>query len=124
MSDRKLWVWQYDEESEGQFIYEPMEEIRFRVRTVNFTKVVTNAKGMQATTTSETKAESGQPSAQIMNLNPLHKTSGMNVSENKDEMPMSIRRRSSSIGLLDDDEMPSAMQIIGCVNEDGLGPIS
>jgi len=118
--DRGLWVWSYDEESEGQFVYEPREEIRFRVRTINFTKVTTNAKGVLATTTSETTVL-GQPSNQI---NALHKSSASGLNDATEDTPITIRRRSSSVGLLEEDAVPAVMQIIGGVNEDGLGPVA
>jgi hypothetical protein len=35
-----------------------------------------------------------------------------------------LRRRSSSSLGLREDEAPSAMQIVGCINEDGLGLVS
>ena len=34
------------------------------------------------------------------------------------------RRSSSSIGLPPDENLPSVMQVIGCVNEEGLGLVS
>lgn len=119
-SDRGLWVWSYDEESEGQFVYEPREEIRFRVRTINFTKVTTNAKGVLATTTSETVVQ-GQASNPI---NMLHKSSASGMNDASEDPPVALRRRSSSVGLLEDDVIPAVMQVIGGANEDGLGPVA
>jgi DNA-directed RNA polymerase III subunit RPC8 len=76
---------------------EPKEEIRFRVRTINFTRITTSAKGIQSTTTTE-----GQSNNDITGL---------------------TRRRSSSMGV-SEDEVPASMQIIGSINEDGLGLVS
>eukprot|EP01041_Mallomonas_annulata_P003228 gene3228-6382_t len=111
-----VWLWHYDEESEGKFVYEIGEEVRFRVRTINFTKVTTTAKGTQATTTTETKGPNAQPSL----LNSLHKPAIGGINDLTTEDP-AVRRRSSSIGIQNDEELPAVMQIIGSMNEDGLG---
>jgi hypothetical protein len=78
------------------------DDVRYRVRTVNFTQVTTTAKGRVATTSTE-----AAPPVTIVdpNLIPSEPT----------------RKRSTSIDLSQEDESPSAMQIIGCCNEDGLG---
>ena len=41
-----------------------------------------------------------------------------------EDLTRPVRRRSSSVGLQEADEIPAAMQIIGCANEDGLGLVS
>ncbi|RLN96791.1 hypothetical protein DYB28_007900 [Aphanomyces astaci] len=71
------------------------EEIRFRVTNINFTRVLKTAKGMQAVT----DATDSKP--------------------DKHEAPS--RRRSSSVDLSDSDPKPAALQIIGTIDEDGLG---
>ena len=75
------------------------DEVRFRVRTVNFTQITTTAKGRIAVTNTE--------AAPVVDPNsvPVEPT----------------RRRSTSFDLSKEEESPSAMQIIGCCNEDGLG---
>lgn len=88
------WEWKYGDDL---FVMEPKEEIRFRVRTINFTRVTTSAKGIQSTTTTECQSNND--------------TTGL------------TRRRSSSMGV-SEDAVPAAMQIIGSINEDGLGLVS
>lgn len=75
------------------------EEVRFRVRSVNFTQVTTTAKGRVATTNTVAAPVVDQNSI------PAEPT----------------RRRSTSVDLSQEDESPSAMQVVGCCNEDGLG---
>lgn len=114
-----VWVWKYDLETGEEFLLEGGEEIRLRVRTVNFTKVTSSGKGLQATITSETKA----PAPVLMDA--LHKTSNIEEDNNNNTtttgLSNPVRRRSSSIGLNETDEVPSAMQLICSMNEDGLG---
>eukprot|EP00596_Hydrurales_sp_CCMP1899_P005851 CAMPEP_0119046812 /NCGR_PEP_ID=MMETSP1177-20130426/49064_1 /TAXON_ID=2985 /ORGANISM="Ochromonas sp, Strain CCMP1899" /LENGTH=224 /DNA_ID=CAMNT_0007020491 /DNA_START=39 /DNA_END=710 /DNA_ORIENTATION=- len=102
-AESSLWVWKYGEESDEEFIMDIGEQVRFRVRTINFTRLTTSFKGVEATTKSE-----------------IH--SGL---IDKNEGESSVRRRSSSsIGLPPDEVLPSVMQVIGCVNEEGLGLVS
>mmetsp|Transcript_24594 Transcript_24594/g.36221 ORF Transcript_24594/g.36221 Transcript_24594/m.36221 type:complete len:158 (+) Transcript_24594:128-601(+) len=104
---RKCWIWRFDEDDESGGIEFPMQagdKIRFRVRTIDFTSLTTTAKGITATTTSEMKS---------------------NTNDDIDDTPLpGVRRRSTSIDLGKDAEVPSAMRIMGCVNEDGLGVTS
>ena len=79
------------------------DRIRFRVRTVNFTHVTSTAKGRVATTNTEAASM---------------------ATVNTNSIPAEpTRKRSTSVDLSQEEESPSAMQIIGCVNEDGLGLI-
>ena len=105
----RLWVWQYGDDNgsedggdggegsgdENVFAFHVGEKIRFRVRSVNFTQVHETQLGRQATTTSSLKTEGDQ-----------------------------VRKRSSSVDLTTVDQPPPMMQIIGLVNEDGLGLLS
>ncbi|KAG2529253.1 hypothetical protein JM18_002898 [Phytophthora kernoviae] len=102
-SAERLWVWKYSEGQE-KFYMDLHEEIRFRVTNINFTRVTKTAKGIQATTTEATdKAE-----------NEGVVTAG--------DMRQSLaRRRSSSVDLSDNDPTPSAIHILGTIDEDGLG---
>ena len=93
------------------------EQIRFRVRTINFTRVTSTAKGLMATVTSETgginESSNGQTSSG-------GRGEGEGGGNDLSQAPVR-RRRSTSVGLDNDQEAPSAMQVIGCINEDGLG---
>ena len=88
-------------------------QIRIRVRTINFTRLTTTAKGVEATTTSEFHVKQAAVPA-------LHR----NLSDTIDESASMIRRRSSSSLGLAEEELPAAMQVIGCANDDGLGLVA
>lgn len=76
------------------------------MRTLTFTALTNSVKGITATTTSETQQDQKAAPA----------AGGM--------PPPALRRRSSSMGLSPDDEIPAVMQIIGAMNDFGLGLIS
>lgn len=152
-----IWTWKYTPE-EGEdaldFVMEIGEEIRFKVRTINFTGLTNSVKGVMATTTSEThdiqihgsandvfstaqsadaaKQSSGE--GKSSSTDQLGGTSAAEESKNGGDKandasgglapPPMLRRRSSSIGLSPDDELPSAMQVIGCINDFGLGLVT
>jgi len=105
--EEQLWSWKYSEDSED-FVMDNMEKIRFRVRSLNFTQVKATARGLQATTVS-TSVDKGPP-PELLSFSDAN-------------APL-MRRRSSSIDVLHAEEAPSAMQIMGSINEDGLGLIS
>jgi DNA-directed RNA polymerase III subunit RPC8 len=104
-------------------------QIRFRVRTINFTRVTTTAKGITATTTSETHsssvggiiATSAGVSAAASGGGPGEADSSSAALLDLPGVPPVRRKRSTSFDLDKEQEAPSAMQIIGCINEDGLG---
>ncbi|RMX69405.1 hypothetical protein KXD40_002437 [Peronospora effusa] len=110
----RLWVWKYAEGQE-KFYMDLHEEIRFRVTNINFTRVTKTAKGglavtdqcwnkwsIQATTTEATEKAEKDGSTE--------------------DMRQSLaRRRSSSVDLSDNDPTPSAIHILGTIDEDGLG---
>ena len=73
------------------------------MRTISFTEVKSSAKGLTATTTSESNEDSKSTTTEV---NPT------------------IRKRSSSFGVSPDDDIPSAMQISGSMNDFGLGCLS
>ena len=112
-----VWVWipAYDEDEGGvedekedaaeQQRYEMSigAEVRFRVKSIHYTRVTATAKGMQAVTSS-TASSSGQ----------------MN-SKDDSQQDGPVRRRSSSVGLNDTISVPSAMHIVASICEDGLG---
>ncbi|CAH0489550.1 unnamed protein product [Peronospora farinosa] len=97
----RLWVWKYAEGQE-KFYMDLHEDIRFRVTNINFTRVTKTAKGIQATTTEATEKAEKDGSTE--------------------DMRQSLaRRRSSSVDLSDNDPTPSAIHILGTIDEDGLG---
>eukprot|EP01032_Pedospumella_encystans_P019957 gene19957-22684_t len=101
-----LWTWKYGE-PENDFLMDIGEEVRFKVRTLTFTQLSSSVKGLTATTTSETGNDAGA-----------------SASSSAGGPGPALRRRSSSMGLSPDDEIPAVMQIIGAMNDFGLGLIS
>ena len=53
---RRFWVWKYAEDLD-EFIFSIGGACRLRVKTINFTKQTTTAKGVESTTVSESKNE-------------------------------------------------------------------
>lgn len=86
-------------------------QIRFKVRSISFTGLINSAKGITATTTSEERDDAVRNTDQQTNSHEFSTTPA-------------IRRRSSSVGLHPEEEKPSAMQVIGAINDFGLGLIS
>lgn len=81
-------------------------QVRFKVRNVTFTSVTISAKGILATVTSEEQTAHHQvadPNAPLVSM---------------------VRRRSSSIGLSSDQDVPVAMKVTGVMNDFGLGGVS
>jgi DNA-directed RNA polymerase III subunit RPC8 len=112
---------------ENRFEIEIGAEIRFKVKSVNFTRITTTMKGVQATTTttaSTGRGFSGAPSpATAPSISALTENNG------SDDTPfitdgIEVRRRSSSADLSDSANRPAPMHIIGSICEDGLGLIS
>jgi DNA-directed RNA polymerase III subunit RPC8 len=110
-----MWLWKFtncdgggDDDAGGETAELQMERdetIRFRVKDIKFNCLSVSAKGVQVTTTTESR-------------NSLHRGS----SEVEDGV---LRRRSSSsVGLNEDALQRPALQVIGSTNEDGLGLVS
>ena len=59
------WVWNYAEDvaEDAEFIMAIGEQVRFKVRTIDFNRVTTNNRGTQVTTTSETYNSSSASSS-------------------------------------------------------------
>eukprot|EP01038_Epipyxis_sp_PR26KG_P016772 gene16772-22951_t len=106
------WIWKYSDEDYSMI---PGEEVRLKVKTIQFTGVTTSAKGIQTIVTSESS-----------NLN--NKASQSLIPIKMDDSSLfpspSIRRRSASIGLSPEEEIPAPMQVIGAINDSGLGLIT
>lgn len=87
-------------------------EIKFKVKSLNFTKVTNTAKGVQATATtiSHSNKSDAATSARLRSL-----------SIGSDKGGEQTKRRSSSLDLTDADNVPASMQIVASICEDGLG---
>jgi RNA polymerase III subunit Rpc25 len=140
--ETSTWVWKYNAggseeeggengegEAGGEFAMNVGEQIRFRVRTINFTRLTMSYKGVQATTTSEihngivsgtSSGPPGAPGAAAVNVNV-----GIGMGSGLAIPAVRRQRSSSSIGLGGDESvLPAVMQVVGCANEDGLGLVS
>jgi len=95
-------------EEENRYEMELGSEIRFKVKSINFTQVTNTAKGMQATTTTTEQSNS---------------SSGKVKQEEDGEPDLSrpVRQRSSSVGLDEGQDLPASMHIVASICEDGLG---
>jgi len=109
-----LWIWKYGENQDMDFEMGLGEEIRFKVRSISFTGLINSAKGITATTTSEERDDAVRNADHQTTSHEFSAASGVPA----------IRRRSSSVGLHPEEEKPSAMQVIGAINDFGLGLIS
>ena len=124
-----------DEDEENRFEIEIGSEIRFKVKSVNFTRITTTMKGVQATTTTTSHSSdrafglnggSSTPSGSVSNGGAMTSSpDGGGTTKNGEENDDNgaVRKRSSSADLSDSSsEMhPSPMQIVGSICEDGLG---
>ena len=108
-------------------------KIRFRVRTINFTRLTTSFKGVEQTTTSEIHNGSHVINTMNTSAGAMATSSTLNLPavvhrglSDAEDLPPAVRRQrsSSSIGITNDENLPAVMQVIGCVNEDGLGLLS
>ena len=140
-----------EEEEENRFEIEIGSEIRFKVKSVNFTRITTTMKGVQATTTTTShssdrafglnggsgsgtggagdgvadnggsKPRSSSTDGGIMMSNTT--TGGEGGDDTTTNNGGAVRRRSSSADLSDSssEKLPAPMQIVGSICEDGLG---
>ena len=96
-----------DEEEGGRWEMEIGAQIRFKVKSIQFTQVTNTAKGVQATTITTEHSHDIPTTAE--------------KEEGQAEKPQMLRKRSLSVDLSDTHSAPSAMQIIASICEDGLG---
>lgn len=101
------------EEEENRFEMELGAEIRFKVKSINFTRVINTAKGVQATTT--TTSQLSKPSTAERSLSVGSETSTSNVPDRP------VRKRSTSADLSESSQLPASMHIVASICEDGLG---
>jgi DNA-directed RNA polymerase III subunit RPC8 len=92
-----------EEEVGDRFEMEIGAEIRFKVKSIQFTQVTNTAKGVQATTTTTAHSHS-LPKEQ---------------EEKTSDKP--LRKRSLSVDLSDANDLPATMHIVASICEDGLG---
>lgn len=100
-----------DEPDENRFDMDIGSQIRFKVKSINFTQVTNSAKGVQATTTTTAhsiRTPSGERAMSIGSASDLDKSS-------------SVRKRSTSVDLSDSEKVPASMFIVASICEDGLG---
>lgn len=111
-----LWVWtptyDEDEEEENRFDITLGAEIRFRVKSINFTRVINTAKGVQATTT--TTSQQSLPPTMERSLS-AGSADGVSLPER------AVRKRSTSVDLSESSQIPASMHIVASICEDGLG---
>lgn len=105
-------------EEESRFEIEIGSEIRVKVKSVNFTRITTTMKGVQATTTTTAHTSNR---AFGLDGNGSNGTNTKASGNNDGEGGTAVRRRSSSADLSDSDSRPAPMQIVGSICEDGLG---
>lgn len=120
-----LWVWspEYENEEEAggpnRYVMEDGADVRFKVKSINFTQITKTAKGLQATTTTmaHQAANHGGPPLGAPAV-PDEPPRSSEVADSS--LPMG-RQRSSSIGLDATKSLPAAMLIVASICEDGLG---
>ncbi|KAK1736329.1 DNA-directed RNA polymerase III subunit RPC8 [Skeletonema marinoi] len=103
---------------ESRFEIEIGSEIRVKVKSVNFTRITTTMKGVQATTTTTAHTSNRAFGLDGSGSNGAKTKAGGN---SDGEGGTAVRRRSSSADLSDSDSRPAPMQIVGSICEDGLG---
>lgn len=108
-----------EEEEGGRFEMEVGATIRFRVKSVNFTRITTTMKGVQATTSTTSHA-----SGRAYGLNGSSHAGAGGRGDDHGEEDGAVRRRRSSSDLSDADKHPAPMHIVGSICEDGLGLLS
>lgn len=92
------WVWKYGEENGDDFVFVVGSLVRFRVKSIDYTKTTETAKGFESSIISESMFN---PPAVLE--------------------PVLVRQRSNSLGR--DDGVLAPMKITAAFNEEGLGPI-
>jgi len=103
-----------DEAEEARYEMEIGAKIKFKVKSLNFTKVTKSAKGVQATasTISHSTNPNDATNARLRSLS---------ITSDKSDGNVQRRRRSSSLDLTETLDEPPCMEIIASICEDGLG---
>lgn len=110
-----------DNEDEVRYEMEIGAEIRFKVKSINFTQITNTAKGMQATTTTTAHSQSSSLHPNMMGGSGSGSDTGNVASggENADTKP--VRKRSISVDLTTSQSVPATMHVVASICEDGLG---
>jgi DNA-directed RNA polymerase III subunit RPC8 len=103
-----------EEEEDQHYEMELGAEIRFKVKSIQFTQVVNTAKGVQATTTTTAHSHSFPPASGSKSPADMEDVSSL-------DRPISLRKRSTSFDLSDVHNLPASMHIVASICEDGLG---
>lgn len=100
-----------DDENSEHFEMDLGAEIRFKVKSIHFTRITNTAKGVQATITTTAHSQELPLSG-----------AGIEQEDGKcSDKPRSLRKRSLSVEISDVSNLPSSMNIIASICEDGLG---
>jgi len=114
-----------EEEGATGFEIEIGSEIRFKVKAVNFTRITTTMKGVQATTTTTShtsdRAFGLNGSGVKTPASPSVENGTHGQPNKKDDDNGMVRKRGSSADLTESVNHPAPMQIVGSICEDGLG---
>jgi DNA-directed RNA polymerase III subunit RPC8 len=102
---------QQTEVEDNRYEMEIGAEIRFKVKSINFTQVTNTAKGMQATTTTTAQA--------AIHPDMTRTADGAGADSTTAQQP--VRKRSISVDLTEFQNMPSSMHVVASICDDGLG---
>ncbi len=109
-----------DEEGGAQkFEMQIGSDIRFKVKSLDFTRVTNTAKGMQATRTSTSAKHPQFPKRSAS----ASEGGGMDGDDDIIDVGP-VRKRSSSVDLSESEKIPASMHITASICEDGLGLVS
>jgi DNA-directed RNA polymerase III subunit RPC8 len=103
------------DEEDNRFELEVGAQIRFKVKSINFTRIIKTAKGLQQATTTTT--------SQSPSVARADRSTSIGSAAAEDSSPTTehVRKRSTSIDLTSSDHIPATMHIVGSIAEEGLG---
>lgn len=110
---------QPEEEDSDRYEFTIGAQIRFKVKSINFTQVTSTAKGMQATTT--TTAQAAHPNMVGGRGGNAMNDAGTANPESADKLAQPVRKRSVSVDLTESQNLPATMHVVASICEDGLG---
>ena len=101
------------QQDDNRYEMEIGAEIRFKVKSINFTQVTNTAKGMQATTTTTAQATAIHPE--------MTRSADGATAPDSTNSQQPVRKRSISVDLTESQNMPSSMHVVASICDDGLG---
>ena len=114
-----------DKEDENRYEMEIGAQIRFKVKSINFTQITSTAKGTQATTTTTAQAHGAMHPNMMSSSGGVesgsshhHHRGGVGDSVEKSQP---VRKRSLSVDLSESQNVPATMHVVASICEDGLG---